>query len=236
MKSFFQIDGPVMRAMSDVMILVLLNVLTLLFCIPVITAGAALASMHYILMQMPEQQEGHILKTFLAQFRSNLKNATLPWLILLAAGALLFFYYRLFGGKTGRGPMQVLIFLGALILMMLYVWLFPLLARFNYPLRGGIQNSFLLAAAYLPRTLAMAAISAVIPLVLILSLRLLPLAFLAGLTLPGYFCMLIYRGVIEGLVEKALGKQETGAESGGTETADTEKEKQQDNKGGEHAI
>ena len=219
MKSFFQLDGPVMRAMSDIMILVVLNLVTILFCIPVVTAGASLASMHYILMQMPEQKEGHILKTFLKQFRLNLKNATLPWLVLFFAGALLYLYYQMFGGKEGRGVIQVLIFLGVLILAMLYVWLFPLLARFTYPFRGGLQNAALLAAAYLPRTLAMAALTAVIPIILVLSLRLLPLAFLVGLTLPGYFCMLIYRDVIEGMVEAALKKQRGGdAEQAATGT------------------
>ena len=208
MRGFFQLDGPLMRAMSDIMVLVAVNILTILFCIPVITAGASFASMHYILMQMPEQKEGRIFHTFFEQFKTNLKNATLPWLALLAAGGLLFLYYQMFGGKEGRGVIQVLIFLGALILAMIFVWLFPLLARFNHSFSGGLRNACLLSAGYLPRTLAMVAISAVIPFVLTQSLRLLPLAFLVGFTLPGYFSMLIYRSVIEGMVEKALKKKD----------------------------
>ena len=52
MKNFFQMDGPVMRAMSDLSTLVILNLVTMLCCLPVVTAGASLSAMHYILMQM----------------------------------------------------------------------------------------------------------------------------------------------------------------------------------------
>ena len=213
MKNFFQMDGPVMRAMSDLSTLVILNLVTMLCCLPVVTAGASLSAMHYILMQMPDEQVGHVIPAFFRQFRGNLRCSTLPWLILLAAGALFYMDYRVFGSGDMNRALVIPAYAGMGVVLLLYVWMFPLLARFDNTAAAALRNTMILAAGNLPRTLAMAAISAVVPFVLTQSLRLLPLAFLVGFTLPGYFCMLIYRSVIEGLVEKAKGKKTDGVQN-----------------------
>ena len=213
MKNFFQMDGPVMRAMSDLSTLVILNLVTMLCCLPVVTAGASLSAMHYILMQMPDEQVGHVIPAFFRQFRGNLRCSTLPWLILLAAGALFYMDYRVFGSGDMNRALVIPAYAGMGVVLLLYVWMFPLLARFDNTVAATLRNTMILAAGNLPRTLAMAALSAVVPFVLTQSLRLLPLAFLVGFTLPGYFCMLIYRSVIEGLVEKAKGKKTDGVQN-----------------------
>ena len=208
MKNLFQLDGPVMRAMSDLCTLVILNLLTMLFCVPVVTAGASLAAMHYILMQMPKQEVGHVAPEFLKQFRASLKSATVPWLLLLAACGLLYADYLVFTGKGMPRALAVPAYVGFALAAMLFVWMFPLLARFDNTVSGTYRNSLILTVSSLPRTLGMVFFWAVIPFVLTQSLRLLPLAFLVGLTLPGYFSMLLYGSVIEGLVEKTLGRRE----------------------------
>ncbi|MBP3877234.1 MAG: YesL family protein [Lachnospiraceae bacterium] len=213
MKNFFQMDGPVMRAMSDLSTLVILNLVTMLCCLPVVTAGASLSAMHYILMQMPDEQVGHVIPAFFRQFRGNLRCSTLPWLILLAVGALFYMDYRVFGSGDMNRALVIPAYAGMGVVLLLYVWMFPLLARFDNTTAATLRNTMILAAGNLPRTLAMAALSAVVPFVLTQSLRLLPLAFLVGFTLPGYFCMLIYRSVIEGLVEKAKGKKTDGVQN-----------------------
>lgn len=44
MKGLFNYEGPVMSAMSRLADLIWLNILTLICCIPVVTAGAALCT------------------------------------------------------------------------------------------------------------------------------------------------------------------------------------------------
>ncbi len=207
MKNLFQLDGPVMRAMSDLCTLVILNLLTMLFCVPVVTAGASLAAMHYILMQMPKQEVGHVAPEFLKQFRANLKSATVPWLLLLAACGLLYADYLVFTGEGMPRALAVPAYVGFALAAMLFVWMFPLLARFDNTVSATYRNSLILSVSSLPRTLGMVFFWAVIPFVLTQSLRLLPLAFLVGLTLPGYFSMLLYDSVIEGLVENTKSRQ-----------------------------
>ena len=60
MGNLFSPEGPVMGALSDLMTLLKLNLLTLLCCLPVVTAGAALTSLHYCVMKMREGEDGYI--------------------------------------------------------------------------------------------------------------------------------------------------------------------------------
>ena len=205
MNTLFQSDGPVMRVMTDIMNLLILNILTLICCIPVVTAGASFASLHYVLMQMVDQKEGRIAGTFFKQFKGNLKNATLPWLVLLAAGVLLAADYRIFGNEGSTRYMRIPVFIGAAVIGMLFVWMFPLLARFENRFSATMKNTAILAAAYFPRTVLMAAITFAVVFVLTQVTRLLPLALFFGISLPSYFCTLIYKSVIDQMIERSSG-------------------------------
>ena len=79
----FDIDGPVMRGLSLVSDLVMLNLITLLFCLPVITAGASLTSLHAMVMKFHIGENGHIFKTFWKEFKGNLKKSTVIWIFVL---------------------------------------------------------------------------------------------------------------------------------------------------------
>ena len=49
MKSIFNLDSPLMQMLTRIGDMILLNVLFLICCIPVITAGASIAAMHKML-------------------------------------------------------------------------------------------------------------------------------------------------------------------------------------------
>lgn len=59
----------------------------------------------------------------------------------------------------------------------------------------------------------MIAISVVIPFVLLNSMMLLPLFFLIGLSLPAYFCALVYLPIIEEM-QRSKGETEKGETEG----------------------
>ena len=207
MNSIFNMDGPIMKAMRDLMSLVILNVLTLLCAAPVVTAGASLAAMHYVLYQIVEGTEGHIAATFWKQFKLNLRNATPIWLVLVLTAVLLYLEYAMFSGGTGVYEAVVIaVFFAVFVILMLFVWLFPLTAKFVYSTRGCFRNALILAVSKLPRTVLMAVIMVVIPFILTQDMRFLPLAFVIGLSLPGYFCALLYHSVIDDMIRKQLKK------------------------------
>ena len=204
MKNLFGQDGPVMRALTDLSTLMFLNILTVIFCIPVVTAGASLAAMHYVIMEMIEERGGPLLSEFWKRFKENLKNATPIWLILLAAALFLFADYRIISSGQAGLPRAMLIpiYAAAFVLAALYVYVIPLTARFVYRTGAAFKNAGILAIAYFPRTLLMIFISVVVPYLLLNVTRLMPLFFLLGFSLPAYFCALAYMPIIEKMIGK----------------------------------
>ena len=195
-----------MRALSDLSTLVFLNILTLLFSIPIVTAGAALAAMHYVIIEMIEERGGSLLPEFWKRFRENLRNATPVWLILLAAAVFLYADYRIIDSGVAGLPswMLIPIYVGAFVVAAIYVYVIPLTARFVYSTGAAFRNAAILAVAYFPRTILMVAVTVVIPYLFANVSRLMPLFFLLGLSLPAYLCALLYMPVFE----KMIGKRE----------------------------
>ena len=195
-----------MRALTDLSTLVFLNILTLLFSIPIVTAGAALAAMHYVIIEMIEERGGSLPGEFWKRFKENLKNATPIWLILLAAAGFLYADIRLITGGPQGLPRAMLIpiYAGLFVTAAIYVYVIPLTARFVYSTGAAFKNAAILAAAYFPRTVLMVAASAVIPFLLLNVTRLLPLFFLLGISLPGYLCALLYKPIFD----KIIGEKE----------------------------
>lgn len=205
MRNLLDQDGPVMRALSDLSTLVFLNILTLLFCIPVVTAGAALAAMHYIAIEMIEERGGGLLQEYWKRFKENLKNATPIWLILLAAAMFLYADYRIIDSGMAGLPrwMLVPIYAGAFVAAAIYVYVIPLTARFVYSTGAAFKNAAILAAAYFPRTIVMVVVTVAIPYLLFNVTRLLPLFFLLGISFPAYLCALMYTPIFEKMIGKA---------------------------------
>ena len=100
--------------------------------------------------------------------------------------------------------MLIPLYAGGFVLAAIYVYALPLTARFVYSTGATFKNAAILAMAYLPRTVLMVLITAAVPYLLFNVTRLLPLFFLLGISLPAYFCALLYTPVFE----KMIGKRE----------------------------
>ena len=202
MKNMLDLDGPLVRALSDLNTLVILNILTALFCIPVITAGASVAAMHYVIMEMFENRGDGAAREFWKRFKENLRNATPVWLILLAAAVFIYVDCRIImGGQMGLPrAMLVPLYIGAFIEASIAVYAFPLTARFVYSTGATFKNSAILAVANFPRTMLMVLYHVIMPYLLFNVSRLLPLFFLVGISLPAYFSALLYMPVIRKMI------------------------------------
>lgn len=202
MKNILDLDGPLVRALSDLNTLVILNILTALFCIPVITAGASVAAMHYVIMEMFENRGEGAAREFWKRFKENLRNATPVWLILLAAAVFIYVDCRIImGGQMGLPrAMLVPLYIGAFIEASIAVYAFPLTARFVYSTGATFKNSAILAVANFPRTVLMVLYHVIMPYLLFNVSRLLPLFFLVGISLPAYFSALLYMPVIRKMI------------------------------------
>ena len=203
----FNAESPLMEGLSKVADLVILNLLVLLCCIPVITAGAALTGMHYVLIKMARDEEGYIVRSYFKSFKENFLQATGMWLIFLVLLSVFILDLRLTGGAAGLELHLPLVFRYLLIAFGVYAYMaflyaFPLLARFRNTIFGTLRNAAVLAAASFPRTVAMTIVSIVLPLAAWLFKPLIPVLILAGMTGPGFVCALIYSPVFKKLEDR----------------------------------
>ncbi len=195
----FSYDSKPMRFAGKLADLIWLNILTSIFCIPVITSGAAFTACHYVLFQLLNGQEGNITKTFWSTFKSNFKQATLIWLICLVCGTVALIDLQLLLFSPGEYPKVLLYVVAvvAVILLMSFSWVFVLQMRYqNSPLHT-LRNAFAMTFRNLIPSFAMAVLI-LCPIVLaLISGYGLFVALLGGITLPGYFRAMIYCPILK---------------------------------------
>ena len=72
--NLFNMDNAFYRAVGKMVDLIWLNLLTVLCCIPVVTAGASLTAMYYVSLRMVKNEESSITKNFFKSFKENFQS------------------------------------------------------------------------------------------------------------------------------------------------------------------
>ncbi len=150
-----------MRSLSSAGDLILLNLLLILFCLPVVTAGAAWAAGYASLLRIVRgEEQGFPFKPFWKDFRKSFRTATLGWLIQLVCLAVMAgdYYYAVYQSDPPNQFFWAFSIIMTAVLLLIAVWLYPLIARFNNTVRGHIKNAVLMAVGMFPRTLLALAI------------------------------------------------------------------------------
>ena len=155
MKKLFGIDGKLFNSLNTLANLLWLNILTVLLCIPVVTAGASFAAMYSVTLPMVRGEESYITKSFFKGFKNNFIQATIMWLILLAGALVLWMDLNIITKAAPWLFYYMLIQLCALLILLLalYLYIFPLQAYFKNTIRGTMLNALKLALVHLPYTL-----------------------------------------------------------------------------------
>lgn len=211
----FNADSPLMEGLSKITDLVILNLVVLVCCLPVITAGAALTGMHYVLLKMVRNEEGYIVRSYFKSFKENFLQATGMWLIFLAVGILFVLDLRLSGGAAGTAvklpaAFRYLLIAAGIYIFMIYLYAFPLLARYTNTVFGTMRNAAVLTVASFPRTIGMTVAVIALPFIVWLFKPVLPLLVLLGISGPGYICALLYSPVFERIEANGKGKENEG--------------------------
>ena len=160
MERFFDLDNPIMRILSRIADLLWLNILVVICCIPVVTAGPALTAMYYVTMKMVKNEENYITKMFFKAFKENFKNSAIIGLIFIAGVTLIRLdfwimeYNEVWFSEYIKYPV---LFLGFMMLL-IYLYVFALQARFENSVKNTIKNAFLLSVTNLHYTLGLAII------------------------------------------------------------------------------
>ena len=205
MDKFFDSGNPVMRFLSRLVDLAILNIMTVIYAIPVVTAGAALTAMNYVLLHLYRRDETYVTRMFRKSFRDNLKQGIPLGLIVLFTAVITAtdLWAMHASGSRMMTLMMIIITVIAGFLFVTFVYMFALQSRYENTVKGTIVNAFRLALANLPRTVLMMIIWIIWILVMEYLHRAALLAFLLyGFSLPGYLCTMLYEPVFVRLEEE----------------------------------
>lgn len=160
MSKLFRMDSPLMRFLTKIADLMVLNILFCVTSIPLITIGASWTALYSVTLKMVRDEEGSVSRSYFHSFRQNFKQATLLWLGVLVVLALLVLDIRVLNGMAGGtapGLLRVGVEILALLGIMVLQYLFPSLARFEASLADTLKNACMMALAHLPKTALMTA-------------------------------------------------------------------------------
>ena len=160
MSKLFRMDSPLMRFLTKIADLMVLNILFCVTSIPLITIGASWTALYSVTLKMVRDEEGSVSRSYFRSFRQNFRQATLLWRGVLGGLALLGLDIRVLNGMAGGtapGLLRVGVEILALLGIMVLQYLFPSLARFEASLADTLKNACMMALAHLPKTALMTA-------------------------------------------------------------------------------
>lgn len=153
-KKIFDSDNRFNRFMTRIFNLMILNLLWMLCCIPIVTIGASTVALYTMTLRLVRDEEGSLTRDFFKAFRENLRQ-TVP-VTLVFFFLYTFCLFNILTLRGGEGTIMVLLVGNIAILVLLtalWVWIIPLIARYENTLAVHFNNSWRLAVGRFPYTL-----------------------------------------------------------------------------------
>jgi uncharacterized membrane protein YesL len=152
--AILSMDSKFMKFMEQFVDLVLLNLLWLVFSLPLVTVGAATAAASSLILQGLDGESPSLVRSFWREFRRNFFRATGLWLLeALALYALWLDGQLVFGQSDPPILLLCISFVSLVFVFCAFVYAYPLTARYENTLVKTLQNSVLLGFRYPGRTL-----------------------------------------------------------------------------------
>ena len=148
-----------MRALSKLFDIGWLSLIYVVFCVPLVTIGAATTSLYYVSAKVLRKDRGYVWSEFWHSFKLNFKPATLIWLIFAAIYGLLYFNLTTFNPSNAAGGYLVGAYIAlAFIVTCVASYAFCLLSRFNMNVRGILRYALYMSFRHFLHTLCFLAI------------------------------------------------------------------------------
>ena len=218
MRRIFDPDSPFQRGLSDAVILVELNIMTLLGLLPVVSGGASLVASARVSAQLLRGEAPRPWRLWWQHFRVALLPSLAWWLPTLGLLGLAWWENRWVSGLAGptlaadprlAGILSGLIIVALLLVLAVLVWLVTLQAFFSNAFLEHLGNAVLLAITRPLRTAACVAAAVALPLAWLYApvsrLAIFWALALAGLSVPLYLTAWLQRPVLDDLLTEAEG-------------------------------
>lgn len=135
-----------------------LNLIWFICSIPIFTIGASTTALYYSSLKIVRGDDRAPIRMFFKSFRENFRQATILWLILLAAGLFLagdgYIVYHLRASTVGAAAVMWTLVLALLIVVgivytIILIFVFPLVASVSNTNAAMLKNALLVGIRYL---------------------------------------------------------------------------------------
>ena len=157
-------DSKFMRAWSNLVDGVWINILMLVTSIPIITIGASTSALSYVTLKMVRGEDPYIWQNFWKSFRQNFKQGTLIWIfsILVFIFLGMDFYIINSQNTTLFAVIRILLWCICLIALSVFLYVFPIISHFVCSTTQALKNAVFMTFGHLPYTLVMLVITGLI--------------------------------------------------------------------------
>ena len=195
-------ENPILSFMSKLVDLMLLNVLTILCCVPIVTIGASITAAHYTALKM-HRGESYVWRNFWKSFKENFKQSTIIWIIFAMFFVVEYLAFITLSNGTSETDltMQGVIVATGVFGICFMLWVFPLQSKFVNKIWKTIYTSFVMTFKHIIRTVLLLALF-VLP--FLLPAKGFPVILLFGFSVPIYLSAIIYNKPFKKMEEIVL--------------------------------
>ncbi|MGH1839483.1 MULTISPECIES: DUF624 domain-containing protein [Enterococcus] len=148
MKSIFSLDNRIIKLCAFFYNLMLLNIIFVLSCLPLITIGAAKASLYETMLVLRKDITVPLLKTYVGCFKKSFKMGTLLWLVeaMISCFCLLDLFLLREENTFSFQIFKIFIYSMFFLSVLTFFYAYPIMIRFQMKLIAVMKNSFLLTS------------------------------------------------------------------------------------------
>lgn len=154
MGGIFDMDGPFYKIGGLIFDLFFLNLLWIIFSIPIVTVGASTTALFYVCGKRVNGEDGYLFRDFWKSFKMNFKQSTLIWLALMLISIVLIVDFKTLPvmGQMGR-YFSILLFVIGFEGSMVAIYVFPVLSKFYIKTLNAFKTAFVMANRHILTTL-----------------------------------------------------------------------------------
>lgn len=202
----FNPDSPFMTVLTRIADFIIINLLTLLLSIPIVTAGAALTAGYYVMLKIRRDEDSGIAKMFFKSFKENFRQSTVIWLIMIVVIGLPAYLLGISVANMGEAmPMAVKVMLVAVMLLgaFLFSMALPVQSRFSNTISGTIRTAILISVTNPPRSFLIIIMSLAPYCLIYFYPVFIPVIIMFGFSLPAFLSVCLYNKQFKKLEDKS---------------------------------
>ena len=199
MKKFFNLDSPFMVFLSNLVDVIILNIICLICCIPIVTIGPSITAMHFVALKMAKNENVYTVKTFFRAFKDNFKQSFIIWISFLVITIVCILDFKMLQtmGMSENKIFGIIIGTIYLFVCLTAMYTFPIMSRFENTLSQTVKNAFFMCILNFGKTIVMAVVY-IVPFVLLpLGINMIAAFLMLGLSGPAYINSYIWKSIFK---------------------------------------